>query len=101
MLGHFTALSSALTTALLQPRGLCHNVYFQVCHVVGIYNSRADCHSVTAKQPQCERAGLLRSVMGLAVFHSQALCQSFVRSRHGRDRVTDVSLVSEAHGKNN
>lgn len=72
MLGRFTALSSALTTALLQPRGLCRNIYFQVCHVVGVHNSGADCHSVTAKQPQCERAGLLWSVMGLAVFHSQA-----------------------------
>ena len=101
MLGHFTALCSALTTALLQPRGLCRNIYFQVCHVVGIHNSHADCHSVPAKQPQRERAGLLRSVMGLAMFHSQALWQSFVQSRHGKDRVANGILVSEAHGKDN
>lgn len=54
MFGHFPALESALTTALLQLCGLGRNVYFQVCHVVEIHNSRAYCHSVTAKQQQCQ-----------------------------------------------
>lgn len=62
--------------------------------------ARADCHSVTAKQQQRERAGLLRSVMDLAVCHSQALWWSFVQSRRGKDGMADISLVSEAYGKN-
>lgn len=54
---------------------------FSGCHVVDIHNSRAYCHSVIAKQQQC---------------------QSWAPAKeNGLGRRTHVRLVSEAHGKDN